>query len=408
MTAKRIFNLILFFSLLIVLTSAVYARDTTAPCNFFGEIVYSGAFYCNESLDSVQLKADGSPCVNAFECKNGSCLDNICSAGYQRQIEAKRSYLDKIMALLQGELPAGVKKLNASTTGIFNSSEIMGSSANSPVSSVEIEVTEATQVSVSYEDLGYTKPEEAGVTKDAPGIVFKYMEIATPEAASESIKSAKFLLSIPKSWFDTNNANNEGLGVYRWNDDQWSKLVSTKESETADRINYQVITPGFSVFAVTASASGAGTGTPTCSDGIQNQAETGIDCGGPCPECPKTCGNGAVETGENCQNCALDAGCAAGEECKYRQCIKKSFPFWIILLAFVFGAIILFIGFKKIKNVSESKRKQLARLSSAISYVADAARAGEKEENIKNNLLKAGWSNSQTALALKEGKKRLK
>ncbi len=26
-------------------------------------------------------------------------------------------------------------------------------------------------------------------------------------------------------------------------------------------------------------------GTPTCSDGIQNQGETGIDCGGPCPAC---------------------------------------------------------------------------------------------------------------------------
>ena len=27
---------------------------------------------------------------------------------------------------------------------------------------------------------------------------------------------------------------------------------------------------------------------PTCSDGIQNQGETGIDCGGPCPACPPT------------------------------------------------------------------------------------------------------------------------
>ena len=24
---------------------------------------------------------------------------------------------------------------------------------------------------------------------------------------------------------------------------------------------------------------------PTCEDGIQNQNETGIDCGGPCPAC---------------------------------------------------------------------------------------------------------------------------
>ncbi|MBK7389722.1 MAG: hypothetical protein IPI23_11835 [Bacteroidetes bacterium] len=28
------------------------------------------------------------------------------------------------------------------------------------------------------------------------------------------------------------------------------------------------------------------TPTATCSDGIQNQGETGIDCGGPCAACP--------------------------------------------------------------------------------------------------------------------------
>lgn len=33
------------------------------------------------------------------------------------------------------------------------------------------------------------------------------------------------------------------------------------------------------------------TTTATCSDGIQNQGETGIDCGGPCPACPTGCLN---------------------------------------------------------------------------------------------------------------------
>jgi hypothetical protein len=37
------------------------------------------------------------------------------------------------------------------------------------------------------------------------------------------------------------------------------------------------------------------TATPTCSDGIQNQGETGVDCGGPCGACPtNVCtGNGS-------------------------------------------------------------------------------------------------------------------
>ncbi|UKN03649.1 T9SS type A sorting domain-containing protein [Paracrocinitomix mangrovi] len=44
--------------------------------------------------------------------------------------------------------------------------------------------------------------------------------------------------------------------------------------------------------------------TPTCTDGIQNQGETGVDCGGPCPACPPpSCVDGIQnqnETGIDC------------------------------------------------------------------------------------------------------------
>src|SRR5688572_3264083 len=36
------------------------------------------------------------------------------------------------------------------------------------------------------------------------------------------------------------------------------------------------------------------TSTPSCSDGIKNQGETGIDCGGPCTACPSSSCGGAV------------------------------------------------------------------------------------------------------------------
>jgi cysteine-rich repeat protein len=44
--------------------------------------------------------------------------------------------------------------------------------------------------------------------------------------------------------------------------------------------------------------------TATCSDGVQNHGETGVDCGGPCAACGPThvCGNGIVETGEQCDD----------------------------------------------------------------------------------------------------------
>lgn len=56
--------------------------------------------------------------------------------------------------------------------------------------------------------------------------------------------------------------------------------------------------------------------TPTCTDGIQNGQETGVDCGGPtCPACP-TCNDGiqnGLETGIDCGgNCPACPTCSDG------------------------------------------------------------------------------------------------
>lgn len=42
---------------------------------------------------------------------------------------------------------------------------------------------------------------------------------------------------------------------------------------------------------------------PTCSDGVQNQNETGIDCGG-----------------SNCSKCGLGQGCNVDDDCISYQC----------------------------------------------------------------------------------------
>ena len=75
-----------------------------------------------------------------------------------------------------------------------------------------------------------------------------------------------------------------------------------------------------------------------CSDGIQNQGETGIDCGGPCSACilpvcnnngiceinenfstcssdcsAPSCGNHICENNENCSSCSGDCGSCSGD-----------------------------------------------------------------------------------------------
>lgn len=51
---------------------------------------------------------------------------------------------------------------------------------------------------------------------------------------------------------------------------------------------------------------------PTCSDGVQNQGETGVDCGGPCPACV-TCSDGVQNQGEAGVDCG--GPCSACPSC---------------------------------------------------------------------------------------------
>lgn len=60
---------------------------------------------------------------------------------------------------------------------------------------------------------------------------------------------------------------------------------------------------------------------PSCNDGIKNQGETGVDCGGPCPACPpapscsdgiKNQGETGVDCGGPCPPCNSTASCTDG------------------------------------------------------------------------------------------------
>ena len=63
----------------------------------------------------------------------------------------------------------------------------------------------------------------------------------------------------------------------------------------------------------------------TCSDGIQNQGETGVDCGGPCDACP-TCNDGIQNQGETGVDCGGPcAPCGGGGECTYVDIDFESF-----------------------------------------------------------------------------------
>ena len=56
---------------------------------------------------------------------------------------------------------------------------------------------------------------------------------------------------------------------------------------------------------------------PTCTDKIKNGDEAGIDCGGSCSPCatPSGCGNTLCDAGETCSTCSQDCGTCTSDPC---------------------------------------------------------------------------------------------
>lgn len=76
----------------------------------------------------------------------------------------------------------------------------------------------------------------------------------------------------------------------------------------------------------------------TCTDGIQNQGETGVDCGGPCAACP-TCSDGV----QNGNETGIDCGGPDCPECREGVQGKwKSYPVAPILAAYADSIIATF------------------------------------------------------------------
>ena len=124
-------------------------------------------------------------------------------------------------------------------------------------------------------------------------------------SACKQVKSSSLTLFAP-----TKNSN-EWASFRNWATDNPSKVTLDACATCSDSIQNQGET-GIDCGGPCAACAAA----PTCSDGIQNQGETGIDCGGPCPACggTPTCSDGIQNQGETGIDCGGPCP-ACGEPC---------------------------------------------------------------------------------------------
>jgi len=88
------------------------------------------------------------------------------------------------------------------------------------------------------------------VVSDAPGVINQYFEITKANISAADVEKVTIDFKVEKSWVSANNINESTISLYRYVNDKWNKLETTKVSEDSTNIYYQAISPGLSVFSV--------------------------------------------------------------------------------------------------------------------------------------------------------------
>jgi len=169
------------------------------------------------------------------------------------------------------------------------------------------------------------KPESVSLPKNT---VYSYIEIIT-DIVDADINNATIIFEIPKSWL--NNVNLDSVSLQRYYDSQWQSLQTKQTGETDLYYSFSAISPGFSVFAITA----------------LKEIVFGI---------AGSCGDGKCTGNETKVNCCKDCGCEGNLICSNNKCIteqQQATTIVIWLLAAIFLAVIIRITAAIWPNISE-------------------------------------------------------
>ena len=82
------------------------------------------------------------------------------------------------------------------------------------------------------------------------GIMYKYLELTKSEFTNDDITTATIKFKIEKTWITSNSIDEDKVYLYRYANNTWEKLTTTKLSSDANYIYYEAESTGLSVFAI--------------------------------------------------------------------------------------------------------------------------------------------------------------
>lgn len=82
--------------------------------------------------------------------------------------------------------------------------------------------------------------------------VYTYLEVDKTNIQDEDISSVRIRFKVEKSWLSENNIDASTVTLKRYENGAWSSLPTIKATENDDFVFYEAVSPGLSVFAVSA------------------------------------------------------------------------------------------------------------------------------------------------------------
>lgn len=141
--------------------------------------------------------------------------------------------------------------------------EMRISDARIGIDQINIQVSEKlSNVEVAVKRL-YSHP--SSIPSDPTDEVYRYIEISAENVDESLLDRVGIMFKLLKSWLSQNQYDKNQTSMSRWHNSTWEKLSTTITKEDAYYVYYESISPGLSVFVITAAPaepSGSGTITP--------------------------------------------------------------------------------------------------------------------------------------------------
>lgn len=391
---KKIFILFLISIFFLVSIGFVNAQS----CDTVGQILNNQ--YCGTDGQWHNQLADEDPCENNFECLSDNCIEGTCSEiSVKEEYEKQKGLLSQIWGWLSPpsngapgadgyrsggagnryEVDKIFSHINPFRLYCFNINEIpipvtkLCFITNTELSDVKFNVKR-----ILENDLLVAEPE---------GLIYQYFQINTENIEDHHLEKADITFKVTKDWIEQNDLKTYKVILQRYTAG-WNTNKPQIIAEDSLNYYYNAGTPGFSYFAITSMPKK--------------------------PSIPYTppaavCGDGIIDTDENCETCPEDVICLKNEVCENGRCIEKTriwsylLPILVILILFMLFIIIIYLVSKKKKTIILKKEKPKPKPQTIVGNKFKNIRL--KEGLKKAAVARAGGISTSTVSNIEENKK---